>query len=96
MSTLLTCLCLRRRAPIGHGVIEWAELMPERLALPNLRQLTVELSNPLDKDITRSVNFLSSSMPSDRLMIATLSIHLHLPSCSRSRKNAARNQAADL
>jgi len=49
-----------KRAPIGHGVIEWAELMPRLLALPNLRQLTVELSNPLDKDITESVNFLSS------------------------------------
>jgi sugar phosphate isomerase/epimerase len=51
-----------KRAPIGEGVIDWTQLVPRLTALPNLRQITVELSDPQDEDITRSVHLLSSFM----------------------------------
>ncbi len=49
-----------KRAPIGEGVIDWESLVPRLLSLPNLRQITIELSNPQDADITGSIQFLSA------------------------------------
>lgn len=51
-----------RRAPIGRGVIDWERLVPRLQALPRLRQMTVELSNPQADDITGSVRLLSDLM----------------------------------
>lgn len=49
-----------KRAAIGRGVIDWERLVPKLQSLPNLHQITVELSNPRDDDITGSVRLLSS------------------------------------
>lgn len=47
------------RVAIGEGVIDWNRLGPKLQALPNLRQITVELSNPTDDELAESVRFLS-------------------------------------
>jgi len=51
-----------QRVAMGKGVIDWNRLIPKLHALPNLRQITVELSNPEPSELTDSVNFLSASM----------------------------------
>lgn len=51
-----------KRVAISKGVIDWERLMPKLLGLPNLRQLTVELSNPQTEEISESVKFLASFM----------------------------------
>ena len=51
-----------KRAAIGKGIIDWQHLVPRLQALPNLRQITVELSNPQAGDITGSVKLLSDLM----------------------------------
>lgn len=51
-----------KRVAIGKGVINWDRLMPKLRTLPNLRQVTVELSNPQADELVESVKFLSKSM----------------------------------
>jgi sugar phosphate isomerase/epimerase len=51
-----------KRVPIGQGVIDWDGLIPKLQALPNLRQVTVELSDPQADELVESVQFLSKSM----------------------------------
>ena len=51
-----------KRVAIGKGIIAWDCLLPNLRALPNLRQITVELSNPQDDELIESVQFLSKSM----------------------------------
>ena len=51
-----------KRVAIGKGVIDWERVVPKLQSLPNLRQLTVELSNPQTSEIIESVKFLSSLM----------------------------------
>jgi sugar phosphate isomerase/epimerase len=51
-----------KRVAIGKGVIDWEHVVPKLQSLPNLRQLTVELSNPQPNEIIESVKFLSSFM----------------------------------
>lgn len=51
-----------KRVAVGKGVIDWIHLMPKLRTLPNLRQITVELSNPQDDELIESVQFLSKSM----------------------------------
>ena len=51
-----------KRAAIGKGVIDWKHVMPKLEALPNLRQITVELSHPQADEVTESVDFLSASI----------------------------------
>lgn len=48
------------RVPIGKGIIDWDRLGPQLKSLPNLRQITVELSNPQAEDLVESVRCLSS------------------------------------
>jgi len=50
------------RVPIRKGVIDWDQLIPRLQALPNLRQVTVELSNPLPDELLESVELLSAQM----------------------------------
>jgi len=47
------------RVPIGKGVIDWDHLVPKIQALPNLRQITVELRNPQPEELIRSIELLS-------------------------------------
>jgi sugar phosphate isomerase/epimerase len=49
-----------KRVAVGKGVIDWKRLIPTLYALPNLRQITVELSNPEPGELTDSVRVLSS------------------------------------
>jgi len=51
-----------KRVPIGQGVIDWDGLIPKLQSLPNLRQVTVELSDPQADELVESVQFLSKSM----------------------------------
>jgi sugar phosphate isomerase/epimerase len=51
-----------KRVPIGQGVIDWDGLIPKLQALPNLCQVTVELSHPQADELVESVQFLSKSM----------------------------------
>jgi sugar phosphate isomerase/epimerase len=51
-----------KRVAISKGVIDWERVMPKLQGLPNLRQLTVELSNPQTEEISESVKFLASFM----------------------------------
>ena len=51
-----------KRVPIGQGVIDWNGLIPKLQSLPNLRQVTVELSDPQADELVESVQFLSKSM----------------------------------
>jgi len=51
-----------KRVAIGKGAIDWDCLIPNLQTLPNLRQFTVELSDPQTTDIIESVKFLSSFM----------------------------------
>ena len=48
------------RVPIGKGVIDWNRLVPRLQALPNLRQMTVELRNPQPDELIRSIELLSA------------------------------------
>ena len=50
-----------KRVAVGKGVIDWDRLIPKLQALPNLRQITVELSNPQPDDIISSIELLSVS-----------------------------------
>jgi sugar phosphate isomerase/epimerase len=47
------------RVAIGRGVMKWDRLLPKLYALPNLKQLTLELSNPQPDELTESLNILS-------------------------------------
>jgi sugar phosphate isomerase/epimerase len=47
-----------KRVAIGKGVIDWNRLVPKLQALPNLRQITVELSNPQPGELTESIQLL--------------------------------------
>jgi sugar phosphate isomerase/epimerase len=49
-----------KRVAVGKGVIDWKRLIPTLYALPNLRQITVELSNPEPDELIESVRVLSS------------------------------------
>lgn len=49
-----------KRVSIGKGVIDWNRLVPKLQDLPNLCQITVELSNPGPGELTQSVELLSS------------------------------------
>jgi sugar phosphate isomerase/epimerase len=49
-----------QRVAIGKGVIDWNRIAPKIRKLPNLYQITVELSNPQDEDLTGSVKLISS------------------------------------
>lgn len=51
-----------KRVPIGKGVIGWDQLVPKLQSLPNLRQITVELSNPQPDELLESVELLSAQM----------------------------------
>jgi sugar phosphate isomerase/epimerase len=51
-----------KRVAIGEGVIDWDGLIPKLQALPHLRQITVELSNPQADELFDSIQFLSKSM----------------------------------
>jgi sugar phosphate isomerase/epimerase len=51
-----------KRVPIGQGNIGWNDLVPRLRRLPNLRQVTVELSNPQPEELLHSVEFLSAGM----------------------------------
>lgn len=51
-----------QRVPIGQGNIDWNDLVPRLRQLPNLRQVTVELSNPQPEELLHSVEFLSARM----------------------------------
>ena len=51
-----------QRVAIGKGVINWDALIPKLQALPHLRQITVELSNPQADELFDSIQFLSKSM----------------------------------
>lgn len=48
-----------KRVSIGKGIIDWKRLAPMLQNLPNLRQVTVELSNPQPGEILESIAFLS-------------------------------------
>lgn len=49
-----------KRVPIGKGVIDWNQLIPKIRALPNLRQITVELQNPAPDELLQSVAIFSA------------------------------------
>ncbi len=49
-----------KRVPIGDGVIDWDRLIPRLKSLPNLHQMTVELSNPQPEELVRSIEILSA------------------------------------
>jgi sugar phosphate isomerase/epimerase len=49
-----------KRVPIGKGVIDWQQLVPKLRALPNLRQITVELQNPAPDELLPSVAMFSA------------------------------------
>jgi len=51
-----------RRVSVGTGVIDWSRLVLALQNLPNLRQLTIELSNPQPGDVQQSVGILESLM----------------------------------
>lgn len=49
------------RAAIGKGVVDWDGLLPKLYALPNLHQITIELSNPQPAELTESLAIVSRS-----------------------------------
>ena len=49
-----------KRVAVGKGVIDWNRLVPKLQTLPNLRQITVELSNPQPGELTESIKLLST------------------------------------
>jgi sugar phosphate isomerase/epimerase len=49
-----------KRVAVGKGVIEWNRVVPALHVLPNLRQITVELSNPQPGELTESIELLSA------------------------------------
>jgi sugar phosphate isomerase/epimerase len=48
-----------KRVPIGMGIIDWDDLVPRLRALPNLHQITVELSSSQPDELIRSIELLS-------------------------------------
>jgi sugar phosphate isomerase/epimerase len=52
-----------KRVAVGKGVIDWKRLIPSLQALPNLRQITVELSNPQAGELIESIELLSGITP---------------------------------
>lgn len=48
-----------KRVPIGKGIIDWVSLVPRLHALPNLRQITVELNNPQPEELIQSIRLPS-------------------------------------
>ena len=60
-----------KRVAIGKGAIDWNRLGPKLEALPKLRQITVELSNPQDDEIIESVKLLSDLMTSSAMYSAS-------------------------
>ena len=48
-----------KRVSIGKGVIDWQRLVPMLKVCPNLRQITVELSNPQPEELSQSIALLS-------------------------------------
>lgn len=52
-----------KRVAVGKGAIDWKRLIPALQRLPNLRQITVELSNPQPGELTESVKLLSDVSP---------------------------------
>lgn len=51
------------RVPIGKGVIGWEGLIPRLQVLPNLRQITVELSSPQPDELILSIENLAQKHP---------------------------------
>jgi len=49
-----------KRVSIGKGVIDWNRLIPMLQTLPNLYQITVELSNPQPDELAQSIGLLSN------------------------------------
>jgi sugar phosphate isomerase/epimerase len=49
------------RVAIGKGVIDWARLLPRLSALPNLHQITIELSDPQPVELADSLKIIASS-----------------------------------
>jgi sugar phosphate isomerase/epimerase len=49
-----------KRVAIGKGVIDWQRLIPKLQTLPNLRQVTVELSNPQAEELIESIKIFSA------------------------------------
>ena len=49
-----------KRVAVGRGGIDWNELVPKLRRLPNLRQITVELSQPQPAELTESIRILSN------------------------------------
>jgi sugar phosphate isomerase/epimerase len=49
-----------KRVAVGKGVIDWNLVIPALQTLPNLRQITVELSNPQPGELTESIELLST------------------------------------
>ena len=49
-----------KRVAVGKGIIDWKRLLPTLQALPHLRQITVELSNPQPGELTESIELLST------------------------------------
>ena len=49
-----------KRVAVGKGIIDWDQLIPRLHALPNLHQITVELSRPQPGELTESVRILSN------------------------------------
>lgn len=47
-----------KRVSIGQGVIDWPKLVPVLHALPNLRQITLELSQPQPGELVQSREIL--------------------------------------
>ncbi len=48
-----------KRVAVGQGVIDWPKLLPVLHALPNLRQITLELSQPQPGELVQSREILS-------------------------------------
>lgn len=49
-----------RRVPPGEGTMDWEKLVPLWKRLPNLRQLTIELTQAEPAEVVRAVSFISS------------------------------------
>ncbi len=49
-----------KRVPVGKGIIDWNQLLPRLRSLPNLRQITVELSNPQPEELLQSIGLLAA------------------------------------
>ena len=49
-----------KRVAVGKGTIDWNRLVPKLHALPNLQQITVELSHPQPGELQESIKILST------------------------------------